>query len=107
MPEPMKGYECQECQHRCLFASLYCRNCGTHRSYTPTEITGKGKIFSYTIVHFAEERFQSEVPYALIIVDMNHQMRVLGRLNRLDLDTLSIGTTVQYIGHKNGIPAFK
>ena len=107
MAQSIKGYQCQECGHRSPLASAYCRNCSSQGSYSPVEVIGKGKIFSYTIVHVSEEKFSAEVPYPLILVELDKDMRVLGRLQKESMDRLKIGSAVELTEYRDGVPVFK
>ncbi len=69
----------------------HCKDCGKNISYPKSlcpyclssnldwfESTGKGKVYSYTIVEAgAPEAFQDAVPYVLAVIDLEEEVRML------------------------------
>jgi uncharacterized protein len=81
-----------------------CRVCGAH--YFPPrvdcchclssdiaweEVTGIGKLVSYSQLKFAPSGFDSDLPYSIALLEYEHY-RIFGRLDSsLDLETVKIG----------------
>lgn len=107
MTQQLKVYQCHNCEFRAIIPSGYCSCCRRKNSYYPIEVEGKGKIFSYTTVYVSEERLQSETPYLLAIIECKGGLRLLGRLDKSNKDSIKIGTDVELIGWSDEAPIFK
>lgn len=46
------------------------------------EITGVGKLATYTVVNYGPTGFEDDIPYTLVIVDYPDGFKVFGRLSR-------------------------
>jgi uncharacterized protein len=86
-----------------------CANCGAYR-YVPKEIcnhcqsssatwepvSGRGLVYSFTVVHRAPTpAYQSDAPYAIVHVDMEEGVRMVGRWRGEDIDGIRIGLPVR------------
>jgi len=88
-----------------------CKDCGTHIWYPQTlchkccswnlewtRIGGKGKVFTYTVVHHPTGKvWESEVPYVVVIVEMPEGIRMVGNLVGGKSDNVKIGMPVQVV----------
>jgi uncharacterized OB-fold protein len=86
-------------------AATKCRGCGTH--YFPprtdcsnclssdmewTEVTGKGKLVSYSKLIYAPTGFEADLPYTIALVEFPNHMKVFGRLSKeIKEEEISIG----------------
>ncbi len=57
-------------------------------------LSGKGKLVTYTITHVAPEGFGDQVPYAVGIVELDEGIRLMAQITDCDLKTLKIGDRV-------------
>jgi uncharacterized OB-fold protein len=87
-----------------------CKGCGTLRNYPRlvcdrcysvecdwVDLSGRGKVHSWTITHHAfHPSFKEEVPYVLVIVDLDEGVRMMGRLRGAADEKISIGMPVQF-----------
>jgi hypothetical protein len=85
-----------------------CRACGAHvfypRSICPhchqldlewVEASGRGEIYSYTVARRpAGPAFAEEVPYVLVLVDLDEGPRMLSNLRVPDVESVRIGQRV-------------
>ena len=92
-----------------------CKKCGT--AYFPPkmdcpscldsdvewfEITGTGKLVTYTIVHYGPSGFEDEAPYTLAIVDFDG-LRIFGRISKdIEEDNIVPGMAVKVVPVKSG-----
>ena len=53
---------------------------GWSREVEWVELSGRGTLYSYTVVHVAPEMFAREVPYRLAVVDLEEGLRVAAGL---------------------------
>ena len=92
-----------------------CKKCGT--AYFPPkmdcpscldsnvewfEITGTGKLITYTTVHYGPSGFEDEAPYTLAIADFDG-LRVFGRISKdIEVDSIVPGMAVKVAPVKSG-----
>jgi len=87
-----------------------CRYCRS-RSMVPTEITGRGRVYSLT-VNYQRWLPELEVPYVIVLVEFDEHpgVRVVGRLRGCPPEAAAIGMAVE-VGFEPGpggyaIPSF-
>ncbi len=92
-----------------------CKKCGT--AYFPPkmdcpscldsdvewfEITGTGKLVTYTIVHYGPSGFEDEAPYTLAIADFDG-LRIFGRISKdIEEDSIVPGMAIKVVPVKSG-----
>jgi uncharacterized OB-fold protein len=88
-----------------IVAGTKCRGCGA--SYFPprpdcskcfssnmewTEITGNGKLVSYSKLIYAPTGFEADLPYSIALVEFPNNLKVFGRLSKeIKDEEISIG----------------
>ncbi|MFW9851250.1 MAG: Zn-ribbon domain-containing OB-fold protein [Candidatus Thorarchaeota archaeon] len=101
--ENFKAYKCVDCGMVIAPPSGTCYGCGSTRMEW-TEVSGKGKLVSFTVIHVAPEEFQAEVPYYVGIVELEEGTRVTARLMGYDPEKpeeIILGTPV-HIAYEHG-----
>ncbi len=85
----------------------YCRKTGRYQFYPRAtsiftgrrdlewrEVSGRGKLFSYTVIRRAREPFQGHEPFVLAVVSLEEGVNVMADLIHCDLDAIRIGMPV-------------
>lgn len=67
------------------------------------ELKGRGKLLTYTIIHFPPTQFQALAPYAVGIVRLDDGPQLSGMIKNVKLEDLRIGMEIQ-IDFEKGIP---
>jgi hypothetical protein len=91
-------------------AGTRCKGCGM--SYFPprmdcfhclssemewSEITGKGKLISYSTLHYAPTGFEADLPYTTALIEFENKMKVFGRLSKeIKESEMTIGMELKY-----------
>ncbi len=101
-----------------------CAGCGAFRHYPrelcdccySTEVewvtaSGRGTIHSWTVAHHAfHAGFADELPYTVVIVDLEEGVRAMGRLRNVPAREIRIGLPVQFVSEEREdgvtLPAF-
>ena len=94
--------DCPGCKQKYLDDVDLCPTCLEVTPTTPIEVSGAGKIYSYSRVHVAPEQFKSIVPYHLAIIDLDEGPRLMGRLQTQEGDHVRIDAPVELVSAEDG-----
>ena len=67
-----------------------CDNC-FGIDFTWTEVYGKGKLLTYTVIHVAPPQFQALAPYTVGIVQLENGLKLPGMVSGVTESSLKIG----------------
>ena len=96
---------CTQCGTIRHYPQLLCTNCYAD-GVEWIEASGRGTVHSWTIAHHAfHPAFKGELPYTLLIVDLDEGPRAMGRLDG-DPAALRLGLPVQVHFDPAGLPLF-
>ncbi|HZU25235.1 MAG TPA: OB-fold domain-containing protein [Bryobacteraceae bacterium] len=68
------------------------------------QTTGKGVVYTETIIYSAPPKYLSEVPYQIAIVELENGRRMTVRIVG---DQVSTGDRVAFAEFRNEVPCFK
>lgn len=101
----------------------YCKDCGTYTWYPRPvcikcmsrnliwkEVSGEGKIYSYTVTYTAPKGFENMVPYIVASIDLKEGVRVLSNIVDCKPEEVEIGAEVKVAFEGLGeykLPVFK
>ncbi|MFW9793906.1 MAG: Zn-ribbon domain-containing OB-fold protein [Candidatus Thorarchaeota archaeon] len=78
-----KAYRCVDCRMVIAPPSGACYGCGSSNMEW-AEVSGKGKLVSFTVIHVAPDEFAEEAPYFVAIIELKEGTRVSARLLGFD-----------------------
>ena len=82
--------KCQKCGKIHLPPRPLCDNCyGTEFQWL--QVSGKGKLVTYTVIHVAPQQFQNLTPYAIGIVELENGLKIPGTIQSVNQEQLKIG----------------
>jgi len=70
------------------------------RSEEVLVFSGKGEVYSYTIVQVAPENFEFLVPYALALIKLDEGNLITATLTDVDVNEVYIGMKVEMVTRK-------
>ena len=82
--------KCLKCGKIHLPPRPLCDNCYS-QEFEWIEISGKGKLLTYTIIHIAPPQFQAIAPYAVGIVQLENGLKIPGMISGATQEQLKIG----------------
>ena len=92
----MKVYTC--CGIESVTKKLYCQKCGQEMT-EEREVSGKGTIFSYTVIHVPPAEYAHLAPYTVALIQLDEaKAYVTARLT----EELPIGTPVELAAMEDG-----
>jgi uncharacterized OB-fold protein len=95
------GLKCQACDTITVPPKMVCRQCASP-DMEIVELKGTGKIRTFTNVFVASEGREDEVPYTIVLVELDEGPWIMGNLGDIDptqATTELIGRKVK-MGHK-------
>jgi uncharacterized OB-fold protein len=101
---------CDACGVTVWYPRSHCPDCGG-RALTWREASGRGRIYSFTVVRRGQGRYRDAAPYVLAYVELDEGVRMLTNVVDADLDRLEIGARVEVVFHDTGegtaLPRFR
>jgi len=74
------GLKCEGCGAVTVTPCLICRGCGS-RDMSTIELKGRGHIQTFTVMNVAPEGREAEVPYIIVLVELNEGAWLMGNLS--------------------------
>lgn len=97
----LMGLKCNKCGAVTCPPMMVCSEC-TGTDLDIVQLAGKGKIVSFTTTNVAPEGRQNEVPYTIVLVELDEGSWIMGNLVDMDPTTVTmdvIGKSVK-LGHR-------
>ena len=90
----LKLPRCEDCGQFHFYPRSACPHCRSQK-LTWQAVSGKGVVYSYTIVHRAPSKgFESEVPYVVAVVALDEGTHLMTRVIDLAPDAVKVGLRV-------------
>ncbi len=83
------GLKCKECGIVTVPPKIACSKC-TSTDLDVIELSGKGKVQTFTTVFVAPEGRESECPYTIVIVELDEGPWIMGNLTGIDPKTVTM-----------------
>lgn len=90
------GEVCPHCDAKLFPPRDVCPHCGGEAKSVYT-FSGKGTIYSYTMMHDAPSGFQEQAPYAVALVKLDEGPMVTAQLTDLGEEKVEIGMPVEMV----------
>ncbi len=90
MQGKLMACKCLKCGKIHLPPRPLCDNCFS-TEFQWLEVSGKGKLLTYTIIHVAPQQFQNLTPYAIGIVELEKGLKIPGMIQGLTQEQMKIG----------------
>ena len=88
--EKLMAGKCVKCGKIHLPPRPLCGNCYS-KEFVWVQISGKGKLLTYTVINVATPQFQALTPYAVGIVEMVGGLKIPGMIQDIKQEQLKIG----------------
>ena len=77
------GLKCNSCGTVTVPPKMVCRQCASP-AMDIVEISGKGKIETFTTIFVAPEEREDEIPYMIVLVELDEGPWIMGNLTGID-----------------------
>jgi len=93
----LAGTKCKGCGAFYFPPRTDCHHC-LSSNMEGSEITGKGKLISYSTLIYAPTGFEADLPYTIALVEFENKMKVFGRLSKeIKEGEITIGMELKYV----------
>jgi uncharacterized OB-fold protein len=93
----LRFQRCSECRAWRHMPRESCRDCGSF-GWTWERSSGRGKIFSWTVIHRAlHPGFTDDLPYAAVVVELDEGVRLVSNVVDLAPEELRLGLPVEVV----------
>ena len=93
---------CNDCSHWVFYPRTHCSAC-LSPNLTWTQVSGKGRIYTYTIAHRpTAPQFEGDSPQFIAVVELAEGVRLNSIIVDADAGALEVGMAVQPFFHKEG-----
>lgn len=94
------GTRCENCGENLFPPRRICPNCRRAGKIKEFKFSGKGKIFSYTVIYAAPEGFEYEKPYVMAIIKLEEGPFITAQVVDCHLEEVKIGKPVKAVFRK-------
>ena len=86
--------ECPSCGHRQWYPRALCTQCAGEPAWLET--AGRGAVHTFTVIRQQGiPAFKAELPYAVVMVELDEGPLIFGSMPGVDVDTIEIGLPVE------------
>jgi uncharacterized OB-fold protein len=89
------GSRCNHCGKSFYPIRVICPSCRRSGHMKDVKFSGKGKVYSYTVIRTPPEGFREYVPYIVAIVELEEGAKVLSQVVDCDPKDVKIGMPVR------------
>lgn len=90
------GGKCRKCGKLHFPPRPLCDSCFSNE-FGWVEVSPKGKLLTYTVIHIAPTQFQQMAPYAVGIVQLENGVRIPGMIRDTPMDQIKVGTPLTIV----------
>ncbi|HLH74793.1 MAG TPA: Zn-ribbon domain-containing OB-fold protein [Chloroflexota bacterium] len=87
---------CADCGLAVFYPRAICPHCGSDRLHW-VDASGRGTVYSYTIVHRAPVGFTDAVPYVVALIDLEEGVRLMSNVVDCTPSDVQIGERVEVV----------
>lgn len=94
----LEGTECIVCGEKFFPPRKVCPGCRRRGKIAPFAFSGKGEVYSYSVVYSPPAGFEEQVPYTIVLIKLDEGAMTLGQL--VDNGDVRIGDRVEAVFRK-------
>jgi uncharacterized OB-fold protein len=92
--------KCEECHNLIMYPKLFCPHC-LSPNLQWEKSSGKGKIYSYSVVHaYAPTAFSKDVPYIVAVVELDEGVRMMSSIVQCNPEEIQCDIPVEVVFEK-------
>jgi hypothetical protein len=95
----LEGERCDHCREYIFPPRDVCPHCGKE-TRTPEPLSGKGEVYSFTVVHDPPTGYEAQAPYTIALVRLQEGPLITAQLTDVDSAAVQIGMPVEMVTRK-------
>ncbi|MFH1125596.1 MAG: Zn-ribbon domain-containing OB-fold protein [Candidatus Altiarchaeota archaeon] len=101
------GSECKRCNEKFFPRRIICPNCRRKGKVEGIKFSGKGEVYSYTVIHVASRGFELLTPYVIAIIKLVEGPMITAQVVDCKPDDVEVGMKVTMIFRKISVDGKK
>ena len=94
------GSECENCKTNYFPVRKMCPKCRRKGKMREVKFSGKGKVYTYTVIYSPPTGFELDAPYLMGIIELAEGPKLTAQIVDSDPKDVKIGTPVEMIFRK-------
>jgi len=90
----LMGLRCGRCKKVTAPPRSVCPHCASS-DLSWTELPGRGRLVTYTVIHLPPAQFEAVAPYAIGIVELADGVRLPGMIKNAKFENIKVGMELQ------------
>lgn len=86
----LEADKCKKCSNILFPGRMVCPKCGSEE-FEVFQLSGKGRLITYTVIRIAPEGFTDIVPYAIGLIEMEEGPKIMAQIVDCDPNNLKTG----------------
>ncbi len=94
----LRMQHCSNCNEWIWYPKPWCPNCGKKRGLECVKLSGRGQIYSFTVIRQVIENspaFQADLPFLIGLVELEEGPRIYSNVTGVGVDEINIGDSVE------------
>jgi len=91
------GTECERCKEKFFPPRKLCPNCRRLGKIKEYKFSGKGEIYSYTIIYSPPEGFEKNKPYVVAIIKLDEGPKITAQVVDCKPEEVKVGKRVEMV----------
>lgn len=91
------GSKCTNCGNVFFPSRVICPDCRRKGNIEDFQFSGKGKIYTYSIVKAPSDDFKKIAPYAVAIIELEEGAKLTAQIVDADVNDINIGDPVEMV----------
>ena len=92
----LEGGRCRSCNTLTFPPRPVCPNCGADQ-IEPQRLSGRGTVYSYTVLYQGPDSFDGGVPYAVGLIDLEEGPRITAMITDIDPEEVEFDMPVEMV----------
>jgi len=93
----LEGVECKTCGELYFPSRSLCLKCRRQGKLEVRRFSGKGTVYSYTVIHAPPQGFELHKPYIMAIVELDEGPRLTAQIVDCKNEEIKIGSRVESV----------
>jgi uncharacterized protein len=94
------GSKCSQCGKVFFPKRVICPECRRRGKIEDIKLSGKGKIYTYSVINTPTEEFKTLAPYVVAIIELEEGTKITSQIVDCDPEKIEIGDEVEVVFRK-------